>query len=439
MSFNDDTDTHGRPRVVVTGVGAVTAMGIGADVLWRGLRDGRSGVRRITLFDPSDFGCQVAAQVPDLPEVPDRVGPYPVHGRPYLFAVAAAAEALDAAGVAGSGVAPDRRAVYYSGGSADLLLEVIAEVAHHAAGPGGDPAALTPDDLLPHYADEPRLAQMDHLSGALLPPMLGVLAGARAVYGLSTACAGGSQAIGNAARLVREGSADLVLAGGGDCLVTRQIVSGFSRLSALATSYNDHPEAASRPFDAAREGFVLGEGAGLLVLESLASARRRGAPILAELAGVGLSGDAYRLTDPDPSGAGMVLSMRRALDDAGLAPADVDHVNAHGTSTRMNDAAESRALKEVLGARAREIPVVSSKSMLGHAIHGTGAVESVVCVQSLRDQVVHPTANFTEGDEDCDLDYVPGAPRAARLRAVLNNSFGFGGQNTTLLFRALDA
>ena len=435
MNHPDLLDSRGRPRVVITGVGAVSALGIGADALWTGLKGGRSGVGRITLFDASDFTCQIAAQVPELPDVPEQVGPYQVFGRPYLFAVAAAQEALAMAGVADSGIPRHRRAVYYSGGSADLLLEVIGQVAYDVAGPGGEASELTPDDLLPHYANAPQLRHMDHTSGALLPPMLGVLAEAGTVLCLSTACAGGSHAIGNAVRLIRDGDADLALAGGGDCLVTRQIVSGFSRLSALATSYNDNPTAASRPFDAEREGFVLGEGVGLLVLESLQSALERGAEILAEMGGVGLSGDAYRLTDPEPGGTGAEMSMRRAIEDAGLQPTDVDYVNAHGTSTSMNDAAETRALKLVLGDHAYKIPVSSTKSMAGHPIHGAGALESVVCVQSIREQIVHPTFNWENRDPDCDLDYVPLEARQTPVTAVLNNAFGFGGQNTTLLLK----
>ncbi len=435
MANSDLHDFRGRPRVVVTGIGAVSALGIGADALWAGLKEGRSGVSRIFLFDPSDFTCQIAAQVPKLPDVPEQVGPYQVYGRPYLFAVAAAQEALAMAGVADSGIPSERRAVYYSGGSADLLLEVIGQVAYDKIGPEGDPSELTPDDLLPQYANAPQLRHMDHTSGALLPPLLGVLAEAGTVLCLSTACAGGSHAIGNAVRLIRDGEADLALAGGGDCLVTRQIVSGFSRLSALATSYNDDPAAASRPFDAEREGFVLGEGVGTLVLESLQSARERGATILAEMGGVGLSGDAFRLTDPEPEGTGAEMSMRRAIEDAGLRPEDVDYVNAHGTSTAMNDAAETKALKLVLGDHAYKIPISSTKSMAGHPIHGAGALESVACIQSIREQIVHPTLNWANRDPDCDLDYVPDQARETPVTAVLNNAFGFGGQNTTLLFK----
>ncbi len=420
--------------MVVTGMGAVTPLGVGADTLYEGLLEGRSGVGRISLFDPSDFPAQIAAEVPVLPDVPDTVGPYRIADRPYIFSCAAALEALEMAGVADSGVPTSRRAVAFSGGSTDQLLGFIAGAAAHVAGDDRAIGDITPKELVPRFAEEADLGLLDHSSGSLLGPMLAALAEAGAVYTLSTACAGGSQAIGNAVRLLRSGEADLALAGGCDCLVTRQIISGFSKLSALSTR-NDDPHAASRPFDADRDGFVLGEGAALLVLETLETALRRGATILAEVGGVGLSGDAYRLTDPQPDGDGMVQSMARALDDAGVAPDAVDYVNAHGTSTKMNDAAETNALKRLMGDAAYSTPISSTKSMAGHPIHAAGAVESVACIQTLRHQRIHPTANYTTQDPDCDLDYVPGAARDARVDAVLNNSFGFGGQNTTLVFK----
>jgi len=434
MSSSEYHDNYRRPRVAVTGVGAVTALGVGVEPLWSGLVEGRSGVRRITRFDPTGLQCHVAAEVPDEPDVPDRIGPYEVYGGPYKYMVSAAMEALAMAGVDDSNVPPRRRSVYISGGATDLLFEVIGELIHQSVEGGVARDGLTADDLLPRIPDEPLIGHLDHFCGGLLPGILATLARARSAMVLSTACAGGSQAIGNAVRQIREGSADLVLAGGCDALVSRQIVSGFDKLNAL-TRHNEEPATASRPFEATRNGFVLGEAAGMLVLESLASARRRGAPVLAELAGVGLSDDAYRLTDPHPDGIGMALSMRRALDDAGLAPAAVDYINAHGTSTQMNDKAETKAIRDLLGPHADEIVVSSSKSMVGHPIHGAGAVETVICVRSLQEQVVHPTINYREPDPDCDLDYVPNEARERPISVALNNSFGFGGQNTTLLVK----
>ncbi len=434
MNSSDTRDHLGRPRVVVTGVGAVTALGIGADTLWHGLLEGRSGTRRITRFEPEGLQCHVAAEVPEDPDVPEQIGPYPVYGGPYRYTVSAAQEALAQARIADCDVPPVRRSVYVSGGATDLLFEVIGQVIHRTVGSGTPRGELTADRLVPHIPDEPMIGHLDHFCGGLLPGMLALLADARQAWVLSTACAGGSQALGNAVRQIREGNADLALAGGCDALVSRQIVSGFDKLNAL-TRYNDEPATASRPFEATRNGFVLGEAAGMLVLESLQTARRRGATVLAELGGVGLSDDAYRLTDPHPEGIGMALSMRRALDDAGLQPGDVDYINAHGTSTQMNDVAETRAIRDLLGRHADEVAVSSTKSMVGHPIHGAGAVESVVCVQSLLSQRAHPTINYREPDPDCDLDYVPNEARSMPIGVVLNNSFGFGGQNTTLLFR----
>ena len=429
------TDDRDRQRVAITGIGAVTGLGAGAETLWRGLIDGRSGARRIFGFDPSDLPCHIAAEVPELPAVPGRIAGYAVTARPYVLAVAASIEALEQA--AADDVPPERRAVAFSGGAADLLLDVIAGAAHRLGGDGPDVRHLLPDDLPGAYPDDDEVGQLDHHCGAQLPLLLGGLAEAREVTYLSTACAGGAQAIGNAARMIRMGEADLVLAGGVDCLVTRQIVSGFGKLSALSTR-NDDPQGASRPFDETRDGFVLGEGAGVMVMESWCSARGRGAPILAELVGVGLSGDAYRLTDPEPQGSGMIMSMQRALDDASLAPQQVDYVNAHGTSTAMNDAAETRALKQVLGDHAYRVPISSSKSMIGHSIHAAGAVEAVVCVRSLGADLVHPTLNLRHPDPDCDLDYVPGEARQVPLQVAMSNAFGFGGQNTTLVLRSAD-
>ena len=428
-------DHAGRERVAITGLGAVTGLGTGADALWDGLVAGRSAIRPIQGFDPTDLACHIAAEVPELPPVPATIGPYEVEARPYVLAVSAALEALEQARI--DGVPRDRRAVAFSGGAADLLLDVIAGTAHRVGPEGDDVLQLVPEDLPGAYPGEPSIGRLDHHCGALLPLVLAALVEATQVTYLSTACAGGAQAIANGARAIRLGDADLVLAGGVDCLVTRQIVSGFAKLSALSTR-NDEPATASRPFDASRDGFVLGEGAGVLVLESLRSARERGATVLAELAGAGLSGDAYRLTDPEPGGSGMTLSMRRALDDAGLDPDEVDYVNAHGTSTSMNDAAETRALKGVLGDRARAIPISSSKSMIGHSIHAAGAVEAVVCVRSLAAQVVHPTQNLREADPACDLDYVPLEARPATMRVAMSNAFGFGGQNTTLVLTTPD-
>jgi 3-oxoacyl-[acyl-carrier-protein] synthase II len=261
--------------------------------------------------------------------------------------------------------------------------------------------------------------------------------GAERVSTAASACASGSHTLLDAVGLIRLGRVDQVLAGGVCTPVTRSMMPGFAMLSALTTR-NDCPAAASRPFDADRDGFVMAEGCSLLVLEELESARARSATIYGEIMGVGISTDAYRLTDPEPSGRGMAAAMTAALVDAGLAPEDIDYINAHGTSTKLNDAAETLAMKLALGAHAARIPVSSSKSMFGHLIHAAGSTEAIICLHSIQQGVVTPTINQETSDPDCDLDYVPNTAREMPVRFALNNSFGFGGQNVSVLFGRYD-
>jgi len=275
---------------------------------------------------------------------------------------------------------------------------------------------------------------MDRYSQVVLMQAVAHVMGARQAFTVSTACAGGSQAIGDALGLLRRGEADMALAIGVDTLITREMMGGFCNLTALSTR-NDEPTRASRPFDKDRDGFVMGEGAGALILEREDVARARGATILAELAGIGYSGDAYSLTAPHPSGEGMALSMQRALDDAGVGPESINYVNAHGTSTAANDKAETAAIKQVLGGQADAVALSGTKSMIGHLVHGAGAVGSVVAVKSIMEQRVHPTANYETPDPECDLDYTPGSPRALEIDGVLVNAFGFGGQNAGVVLR----
>ena len=256
--------------------------------------------------------------------------------------------------------------------------------------------------------------------------------GAQRVCTAASACASGSHAILDAVHSIRLGRADAVLTGGVCTPVTRSMMPGFAMLSAL-TSRNDDPAAASRPFDRDRDGFIMAEGCSLVVLEELEAARARGADILGEVLGVGIATDSYRLTDPEPTGRGMGQAMRRAMADAGVGPADVDYVNAHGTSTKLNDAAETRAIKASFGDRASTLPVSSSKSMFGHLIHAAGVTEAIVCLQTIRNGVITPTINQENSDPECDLDYVPNVAREANVRIACNNSFGFGGQNVSVL------
>lgn len=425
-----------KPRIVITGTGMVNAAGVGVDQCWRTMLEGRSCVGPVTLWDPSGMASHIAAQVPSWPTVPSSIGPYDVVGRPVTFGVAMGLEALAEAGLdANCSVPRSRRAVVVAGGFDDLMLATMAR-SLDAVTPAGQNSfeAIEPDALAAEMGRPGALDGIDRYSQVVLLQALAHHFGARQAFSVSTACAGGATALGDAVSLLRRGEADVALVVGLDTLISREMMGGFCNLTALSTR-NDAPERASRPFDAERDGFVMGEGGAALVLEREDHALARGATILAELAGFGFSGDAYRLTDPEPSGAGMVLSMQRALDDAGIGPGDVQYINAHGTSTAANDKAETLALTRLFEGRARAVPVSATKSIVGHMIHGAGTVGAVVAVRTLREGRIHPTANYEVPDPLCDLDVVHGAPRPAEIDAVLVNAFGFGGQNATLAVR----
>ena len=423
-------------RVVVTGMGMVTAAGTSVDACWQTLLRGESRVGRVTLWDPSGMASHIAAEVLETPTVPAKVGPYEIGGRPLTYAISAVLEAIAQAGIDETcDVPPSRRAVVAAGGFDDLMLEFLAAAADRATAPGEYGFEGFDEEALAAEFEDPELTRrMDRYSQVVLMQAVAHAFGARQAFTVSTACAGGSQAIGDALGLLRRGEADIALAVGVDTLVTREMMGGFCNLTALSTR-NDEPQRASRPFDKDRDGFVMGEGAAVLILEREDVARARGATILAELAGIGYSGDAHSLTAPHPSGEGMALSMQRALDDAGMLPEDVQYVNAHGTSTSANDKAETAALRIVLGAQAERVALSGTKSMIGHLVHGAGAVGAVVAVKSIIEQRVHPTANYETPDPECDLDYTPGVARALDIDGVLVNAFGFGGQNAGVVLR----
>jgi 3-oxoacyl-[acyl-carrier-protein] synthase II len=421
-------------RVVITGMGVVTPLGDTVPALFRSQVEGRSGVGPITRFDATTFPTRIAAEVRDFD-----LARYVADARPWRdswlnsqFAAAAARLALDDAGLLADEPTNQRRFGVYLGvgeGRHDLpaLLGAIARSYRRERGDidGAAFAALTLRDLTPGREREQelhtgpaRLAEVFRLDGPN--------------YSCLTACAAGSQALGEAAEVIRAGEADLMLAGGSQSMVHPFGLTGFSLLTALSTR-NDEPARASRPFDRRRDGFVIGEGAGLLVLEELEHAKKRGATVYAELTGYGCTADAYRVTDGHPEGRGAVACMRAALADARLSPEDVGYVNAHGTSTPLNDRVETLAIKKVFGDAAYRVPVSSSKSMLGHLIAAAGAVELVICVEAIRLGVLPPTINYDEPDPECDLDYVPNVPREKRVRHVLSDSFGFGGQNVSLI------
>ncbi len=409
-----------RRRVVVTGVGAVTPLALTAEETWRGLLEGQSGIGPITQFDASPFPSRIAGEVKGFD--PGRYIPFKEArrmARASWFAIAAAQEALT-----GAGLEPplgDRAGVLIGtavGGLEWAFAQARAfwEEGLSRVSPFGVTASLP--NMPAHHVS--RWAQ------ALGP-----------ISAVCTACATGTQSVGEAAEFIRRGVADVMIAGGVEGFVHEIAIAGFCAMRALSTR-NDEPERASRPFDARRDGFVLSEGCGVLVLESLEHARARGARILAEVLGHASSSDGFHVAQPDPEGRGAVRAMAWALADAGVRPEDVDYINAHGTGTPINDVIETRAIKEVFGHHAYRIPVSSTKSMIGHAMGGAGAIEAVACVLTLRDQIVHPTTNLEEPDPECDLDYVPGTARRAEVRVALSNSFGLGGQNACLVLGAFE-
>lgn len=421
-----------RRRVVVTGAGLVAPGAPGVRALWANLVDGASAVRPIRRFDASSFPTRIAAEAdePSKGAAESLGSGLKGRGRIWAFAAEAAAQALADAGLAPHGAWAAAAGLSLATGMGTYgHAEVFAAAAAGASRDGFDGRAFAEKhrrDLLPHAADRQspgalasRLARSAGIGGPVLASM--------------TACAGGTQAIGDAFRWVRRGEADVVLAGASDSEIYPMGLASFCLLGALSRR-NDEPARASRPFDAGRDGFILGEGAGFVVLEEREHALARGASPLAELAGFGSACDAFRVTDPHPQGLGAVLAMRRALEDAGLSPGDIGYVNAHGTSTPGGDRVEARALAEVFGARLARVSVSSTKSMIGHLTVAAGAVEAIVTALSLRDGIVHPTLNQESPDPECAIDTVGEGARRVDLRAALSNSFAFGGQTACLAF-----
>lgn len=406
-------------RVVVTGMGAVSPLGLDVPSLWQGVREARSGIGPITLCDASNLESRIAGEVRgfdplnymDRKEV--RRNDRFIH-----LAIAAAAEALRTAELT---VTPDNAeligVIIGSGiGGITTLAEGVITLQERG------PARISPF-LVPAMITNMASGQVSMMFGLKGPN-----------YCPTSACASGAHAIGEAAEIIRRGWASAVVAGGSEAPITPIGIASFASAKAISTR-NDDPAGASRPFDADRDGFVLAEGGAMLVLEDLEFARARGARILAELVGYGLSADAYHITQPAPGGEGALRSMRSALKHAGLSPDDIDYINAHGTSTPAGDIAETEAIKRLLGERAYRVPVSSSKSQFGHLLGAAGAIEAIVSILAIQEDLLPPTINYTTPDPQCDLDYVPNAARPARVDTVLSNSFGFGGHNVSLLFR----
>jgi beta-ketoacyl-acyl-carrier-protein synthase II len=426
----------GAPRrVAITGIGLVTPVGNTTATTWASLLQGRSGIAPIRAFDATGFPVRIGAEVKGFNprEAVDDLRLLKFANRAHGFALAAAEEALRDAGVRPEPSTAERWGCAVGAGMMGVAFEELRSLHQHCAADGD----FYPDRLLAGTfpADPVAFCRSQSNNGlALLLRRFGIRGYATAVH---TACASGGQALGTALKIVRRGLVDRVLAGGFDSMLNPVGLSAFILLGALSTD-NDTPERASRPFDATRNGFVLGEGAGFLVLEEWETARRRGARIYAELAGDGNSLSSYRITDSHPSGDGPIQAMRQALRDAGVASESVDYVNAHGTSTPMNDRSEAAAIRAVFGARADTLAVSSTKSCMGHLIAAAGAVEAAVCALAIRYGFAPVNANIVERDPECALDVVRGQSRRLRIRAALSNSLGFGGANSCLVLRHPD-
>ncbi len=424
-----------RRRVAITGVGLVTPVGNDVASTWDALREARNGTAPITLFDASGFPTRIAAEVKGFDErmitAPRKYLNYT--NRSHRFALAAAEQAMTDAGIAPTDEDGARWGCAVGTGMMGVDFDDLAAVQRHSAPDGEiDPHKLLSDEAA---ADPRAFARSQSTAGlALLTRRFGIQGYATSVH---TACASGGQAIGTALKLIRRGAVDRALAGGFDSMISPVGLAGFCLLSAVSAD-NDAPQRASRPFDATRNGFVLGEGAGFLVLEEWELARRRGARIYAELAGDGNSLSSYRITDSPPDGDGPIQSMRAALADAGATPDDVDYINAHGTSTGMNDRSESAAIHAVFGKGAKRVSVSSTKSSMGHLIAAAGAVEVVICALAIEHGEMPVNANYRVPDPDCDLNLVLARPRRAKVRMTLSNSFGFGGSNSCVVLRSPD-
>jgi 3-oxoacyl-[acyl-carrier-protein] synthase II len=423
-----------KRRVVITGMGAITPLGQSVAEMFEAQLQGKSGVGPTFRFDASAFPTKFSAQVKDFDlakHVPDckRWAHAGINSR---FAAAAAQQALADAGLLDDGKTDRTRFGVYLGSGEGIqdFPNIVAQIAkaYNPEKRSFDPAAFSRNALAafnPHHEAEQEL----HTSAGHLGAHFN-LEGPN--YNCLTACAASSQALGEALEIIRHGDADLMLSGGSHSMIHPFGVTGFNLLTALSTR-NDAPQKASRPFDRDRDGFVLGEGAGMLVLEELEHAKRRGANIYAELTGYGTTGDAFRVTDSHPDGRGAVACMENALVDSGVPRDQIGYINAHGTSTQVNDRAETLAIKKVFGEGAYQIPVSSSKSMLGHLIAAAGAVELITAVMAMRRGVLPPTINYENPDPDLDLDYIPNEAREKRVRHSVSNSFGFGGQNISLV------
>ena len=412
-------NTNQKNRVVVTGLGAITCLGNSVDEFWNGLKAGQSGIREISLVSPEGFPCRVSGEIQDFDasDYMDRKEARRM-ARFSQFAVVAAHQAVQDSGLNFDNEDRDRIGVLMGTGSGGL--------------PETD-----------HQAEIRVKRGVSRMSPYYIPMMLVNMASANISHAFNltgytntcvTACAASTQSIGEAAEVIRRGMADVIVTGGTEAGICEIGMGGFSTMRALST-WDGDPSLASRPFDNKRDGFAPAEGSGVLILENLQHAKARKAKIYAEIGGWGVSSDAYHLVQPHPEGSGAAKAMKRALQNACLSANDIDYINAHGTSTPINDASETRAIKAVFGEQAYNIPISSTKSMVGHSLGASGSLEAIACIKSITDSVLHPTINQVEADPECDLDYIPNEARPSEVNIALSNSFGFGGQNACLVLQ----
>ncbi len=422
-----------KRRVVVTGLGCITPVGNTVNAMWNSLTERNSGVGPINYFDSSTLPTRFAAQVKNVQlssYVPDPER-FQHSGRNIHFAIGAAVQAVKDAGLDEQNVDPTRFGVYLGSGEGQLDFPAFMQMIAGAQKDGELDYSRFTELGFVHLHPARELEQEPNMAAAHLASLFNAQGPNLSCL---TACAASSQALGEATELIRRGDAEVMLSGGAHSMIHHFGITGFSLLTALSTR-NDDPQAASRPFDRDRDGFVLGEGSGMLVLEELEHAQRRGAQIYGEIIGYGSSADSYRITDMHPEGRGATACIKMALDDARVNPEDVHYINAHGTSTEVNDRTETQAIKRVFGERAYQTPVSSTKSMMGHLIAAAGAVEAMICLMAINEDVLPPTINYETPDPNCDLDYIPNETRERKVRVAMSNSFGFGGQNVTLVLK----
>jgi 3-oxoacyl-[acyl-carrier-protein] synthase II len=407
-------------RVVITGVGLVTPLGIGVNETWEGLCSGKSGIGEITRFDTTNFKTKIAGEVKDFN--PEDFLPTKEAKRTELFiayAIAATRMAVEDSGLKIDSSNGNRVGVITGCGLGGLGIMERTIVSVDKKGP---------KRVSPFF--------IPMMIGNMAPGMISIHFGAKGPNSsIATACAAGAHAVGNSFKIIQRGAADAMITGGVEAVVTSTCIAGFNAMKALSTR-NDAPEKASRPFDRDRDGFIVGEGSGILILEALENALERGAHIYGEITGFGMTGDGYHMTSPSPDGDGMIRCMKAAIDDAKIPYGEVDYINAHGTSTQLNDLYETRAVKSVFKDKAYSIPISSTKSMTGHLLGGAGGIETAFTALTIHEGVIPPTINHENPAEECDLDYVPNVARRKNVKIAMTNSFGFGGTNATLIIKA---